>query len=117
MTHDQYVKLLPIYMSECEECLHELDEAILQLARNPADAMARERASRAAHTIAGNAAAVGHTPMIPDAQAIELICASSGFAGISPGMMRALMNARTALRRHLYDTPIRRIQVEAESVA
>lgn len=107
ITHEQYVRLMPLFISECEECIYELDEAILSLARNPADSAARTRAGRAAHTIAGNAAAMGHTVMLPDAQAIEMICASMGGGGVSPGMMRALMNARTALRRILAELPLR----------
>ena len=106
MNHDTYVRMLPVFVHETEECLYDMDEAILALSRNPADAIARQRLSRAAHTVAGNAAAIGYHAMLPDAQSIELTTAAIGVSGISTNGLSILIESRNKLRRLLAAMPV-----------
>ena len=52
----QYPYLLPVFLIEAEHCLSELAAAIAKLADNLDDEAAWRAASRAAHTLKGNAA-------------------------------------------------------------
>jgi len=52
----QYPHLLPVFLIEAEHCLAELAAAIAKLAENIDDEAAWHTASRAAHTLKGNAA-------------------------------------------------------------
>ena len=52
----QYPHLLPVFLIEAEHCLAELAAAVAKLADNLDDEAAWRAASRAAHTLKGNAA-------------------------------------------------------------
>lgn len=71
MDPELYHRLFPVFIAEALQNLDAMDEGLLQLDRNPGDADAIGRIARAAHTIKGNAAALGMRQMVVEAQRIE----------------------------------------------
>jgi chemotaxis protein histidine kinase CheA len=90
-------RLLPVFITEAGQCLDEIDEAVLALSKDLRDGAAREQLARAAHTIKGNAAALGLRSIVIEAQLLESWSRSAP-NDRAAGMPAALHGARTALR-------------------
>ena len=100
MDEDLYHKLLPVFIAEAARKLDDIDTAILDLQRVPGDAGALANLGRAAHTIKGNAAALGMRGMVVEAQRIEW-WAMDAPPSLSRVAVATLNNARGELRRLL----------------
>ena len=100
MDEQTYRRMLPVFVLETRQRLDDMDHAILALAREPGDTRARSVLLTAAHTIKGNASAMGLKWMTLEAQRIEL-WATLPSGGLTRGMLAGLNDARTALRAQL----------------
>ena len=103
MDDAMYQRLLPVFVTEVEQKLGEIGQAILDLAKNGDDEEARSRVARAAHTIRGNAATLGLRQMVIEAQHLELWSTSSVRQGMSSSTLSRLDETRAALRQLLDD--------------
>ena len=95
-----YERMMPVFLDEADGCLRTMDEAIEVITRDSTDANARMALARAAHTIKGNAAALGIRQMSQDAQRIEIwamLPATSLTVGMLAGLMTACESIRVAL--------------------
>lgn len=100
MTEELYERMLPIFLAEATHHLKEIDAAILLLAQHPDHEDARAVLGRSAHTIKGNAAALGMREMVLEAQRLEWWAADEQMHR-TPAGLAALHDARRALRRLL----------------
>ena len=67
-----YDRMLPLFLSEADACLCTMEQSVSILSVDSADPLARVALARAAHTIKGNAAALGLRQMTQEAQRIEI---------------------------------------------
>src|SRR5689334_19614459 len=64
-------RMLPVFLAEAEECAAAMEQAIDRLAADAFDREARNAMARAAHTIRGNADALGLRVMTDQAHRLE----------------------------------------------
>jgi chemotaxis protein histidine kinase CheA len=102
MTDELYERMLPIFLAEATHHINAIDAAILLLAQNPDHEDARASLGRSAHTIKGNAAALGMREMVMESQRLEWWAADATMHR-TPAGLAALHDARRALRRLLDD--------------
>lgn len=101
MDDAMYQRMLPVFVTEAEHKLDEVDEAILSLAKNGEDADARQLVALAAHTIRGNAATLGLRQMVIEAQHLELWATAPVRTGANASTLAHLHETRAVLRRLL----------------
>jgi len=101
MDDAMYQRMLPVFVTEAEHKLDEIDEAILTLARNTEDPAPRSRVAIAAHTIRGNASALGLRQMMIEAQHLELWATAPIRTGANGSTLAHLHETRAELRRLL----------------
>ena len=104
-----YDRMMPVFLEEAEGCLRAMDEAIAVITRDSTNATARMSLARAAHTIKGNAGALGIRQMAQDAQRIEIwamLPATSLTAAMLAGLATAIESIRAALNEIRLDVSL-----------
>jgi two-component system chemotaxis sensor kinase CheA len=91
---------LQVFLAETDELLQGLDEQLVRLERAGASPALLQEVFRAAHTIKGGAAAIGHTRMATLTHALETLLdrLRRGELGVSAALVDRLFEALDALR-------------------
>ncbi|MEE8363886.1 MAG: Hpt domain-containing protein, partial [Dehalococcoidia bacterium] len=91
---------LKVFLEETEEQLQLLDEDILKLERDGASDALVQEIFRAAHTIKGSAATIGHSSMTDVGHAAETLLEKlrNGALSVSTALINALLHSLDALR-------------------
>ena len=89
-----------LFLAEVDELLARLEEALVDLERAPDDQALLNEIFRAAHTIKGSSATIGHTRMAALTHAMEtrLDSVRKGSASVTPKLVEALLKALDVLR-------------------
>src|SRR5258708_14441043 len=90
----------PLFLSEVDELLQRFEESLVDLERVPEDAALLNEIFRAAHTIKGSSATIGHTRMAALTHAMEtrLDDIRKGNATVTPQLIEALLKAVDVLK-------------------
>jgi len=89
-----------LFLAEVDELLQRVEEALVDLERQPDDQALLQEIFRAAHTIKGSSATIGHTRMAALTHAMEtrLDDVRKGVAPVTPGLIEALLKALDVLK-------------------
>jgi two-component system chemotaxis sensor kinase CheA len=89
-----------LFLAECDELLQRVEESLVDLERAPADRALLNEIFRAAHTIKGSSATIGHTRMAELTHAMEtrLDDVRKGSAAVTPELIEALLKALDVLK-------------------
>src|SRR5579859_3614804 len=89
-----------LFLAEFDELLQRLEESLVELERAPADQALLNEIFRAAHTIKGSSATIGHTRMAALTHAMEtrLDDIRKGIASVTPQLIEALLKALDVLK-------------------
>lgn len=89
-----------VFLDEAEELLQAMEEGILQLEREPGNPEVVRAIFRAAHTLKGSSATLGHRPMAEVTHAMENLLdrLRQGQVHAGPGVVDALFAALDVLR-------------------
>jgi two-component system, chemotaxis family, sensor kinase CheA len=89
-----------LFLAEVDELLARLEEALVYLERAPDDEALLNEIFRAAHTIKGSSATIGHARMAALTHAMEtrLDSVRKGSASVTPELVEALLKALDVLR-------------------
>src|SRR5438445_7291689 len=90
----------PLFLAEVDELLQRVEEALIDLERAPDDQSLLHEIFRAAHTIKGSSATIGHTRMASLTHAMEtrLDDVRKGTAPVTPQLIEALLGALDVLK-------------------
>ena len=104
-----YDRMMPLFVREAEACLTTMERAIETLAADSSDSTARIELGRAAHTIKGNAAALGIRTMTQVAQRLEIwamLPATTLTDAMVAGLEAGIADLRTMVREVSTDIPV-----------
>src|SRR5579864_3176699 len=89
-----------LFLAEVDELLQRFEEALVVLEQAPDDQALLNEIFRAAHTIKGSAATIGHTRMAALTHAMEtrLDDLRKGTAAVTPQLIEALLKALDVLK-------------------
>src|SRR4051795_9854299 len=89
-----------LFLAEVDELLQRVEEALVDLERQPDDQVLLQDIFRAAHTIKGSSATIGHTRMAALTHAMEtrLDDVRKGVAPVTAGLIEALLKALDVLK-------------------
>ncbi len=89
-----------LFLAEVDELLQRTEEALVDLERSPDDAELLQEIFRAAHTIKGSSATIGHTRMASLTHVMEtrLDEVRKGVAPVTPGLIEALLTSLDVLK-------------------
>src|SRR5438067_4711640 len=89
-----------LFLAEVDELLQRVEESLVDLERAPDDQALLNEIFRAAHTIKGNSATIGHTRMTTLTHAMEtrLDDVRKGAAAVTPQLIEALLKALDVLK-------------------
>src|ERR687888_1803207 len=89
-----------LFLAEVDELLQRVEEALIDLERSPDDQSLLHEIFRAAHTIKGSSATIGHTRMASLTHAMEtrLDDVRKGTAPVTPELIEALLGALDVLK-------------------
>jgi two-component system chemotaxis sensor kinase CheA len=89
-----------LFLAEVDELLQRVEESLVDLERAPDDRALLNEIFRAAHTIKGSSATIGHTRMAALTHAIEtrLDDIRKGIAAVTPQLIEALLKAVDVLK-------------------
>src|SRR5258708_12220576 len=89
-----------LFLAEVDELLQHVEEALVDLERAPDDGAVLNEIFRAAHTIQGSSATIGHTRMAALTHAMEtrLDDVRKGVASVTPQLIEALLKALDVLK-------------------
>src|SRR3979409_1869325 len=89
-----------LFLAEVDELLQRVEEALVDLERAPDDQVLLQEIFRAAHTIKGSSATIGHTRMAALTHAMEtrLDDVRKGVAPVTPALIEALLKALDVLK-------------------
>ena len=89
-----------LYLAEVDELLQSVEESLVDLERAPDDHALLNEIFRAAHTIKGSSATIGHTRMAALTHAMEtrLDDVRKGIASVTPQLIEALLKAIDVLK-------------------
>jgi len=89
-----------LFLAECDELLQRVEESLVDLERAPDDQALLNEIFRAAHTIKGSSATIGHTRMAALTHAMEtrLDDVRKGVAPVTPALIEALLKALDVLK-------------------
>jgi len=89
-----------VFLAELDELLARVEEALVHLERAPHDQALLNEIFRAAHTIKGSSATIGHTRMAALTHAMEtrLDCVRKRTASVTPELIEALLRALDVLK-------------------
>src|SRR3979409_1092431 len=89
-----------LFLAEVDELLQRVEEALVDLERAPDDQVLLQEIFRAAHTIKGSSATIGHTRMAALTHAMEtrLDDVRKGVAPVTAGLIEALLKALDVLK-------------------
>jgi two-component system chemotaxis sensor kinase CheA len=89
-----------LFLAEVDELLQRVEESLVDLERQPDDQALLQEIFRAAHTIKGSSATIGHTRMAALTHAMEtrLDDVRKGVAPVTPGLIEALLKALDVLK-------------------
>lgn len=106
---------LPIFLSEADEHLQNLDSQLLLIERHDYDAETLQSAFRSAHTLKGMAGMIGHTRMVQMTHALETALDGfrKGTLSVSEGLIDLCLDAVDGLR-HLRDEVVNRAESEID---
>src|ERR671930_1406866 len=109
-----------LFLAEVDELLQRVEEALVDLERSPDDQGLLAEIFRAAHTIKGSSATIGHTRMAALTHAMEtrLDDVRKGVAPVTAELIEALLNALDVLKllRDVVET-LRMADVDVEAAA
>src|SRR5438445_11759641 len=90
----------PLFLAEVDELLQRVEESLVDLERAPDDQALLNEIFRAAHTIKGSSATIGHTRMAALTHAMEtrLDDIRKGAATVTPQLIEALLKAVDVLK-------------------
>ena len=86
-----------LFLAEVDELLQRVEESLVDLERAPGDQALLNEIFRAAHTIKGSSATIGHARMASLTHAMEtrLDDVRKGIATVTPQLIEALLKALT----------------------
>src|SRR6266699_1329274 len=89
-----------LFLAEVDELVQRVEESLVDLERAPDDRALLNEIFRAAHTIKGSSATIGHTRMAALTHAIEtrLDDVRKGIAAVTPQLIEALLKAVDVLK-------------------
>src|SRR6266487_45684 len=89
-----------LFLAEVDELLQRVEEALVDLERQPDDQRLLQEIFRAAHTIKGSSATIGHTRMAALTHAMEtrLDDVRKGVAPVTADLIEALLKALDVLK-------------------
>src|SRR5919204_1563020 len=89
-----------LFLAEVDELLQRVEEALVDLERQPDDQALLQEIFRAAHTIKGSSATIGHTRMAALTHAMEtrLDDVRKGIAPVTPDLIEGLLKALDVLK-------------------
>src|SRR5438309_2325398 len=89
-----------LFLAEFDELLQRVEESLVDLERAPDDQALLNEIFRAAHTIKGSSATIGHTRMAALTHAMEtrLDDIRKGIASVTPQLIEALLKALDVLK-------------------
>src|SRR5260370_1581220 len=89
-----------LFLAEVDELLQRVEESLVDLERAPEDRALLNEIFRAAHTIKGSSATIGHTRMAALTHAMEtrLDDIRKGIATVTPQLIEALLKAVDVLK-------------------
>src|SRR5438093_3744118 len=89
-----------LFLAEADELLQRVEESLVDLERAPDDQGLLNEIFRAAHTIKGSSATIGHTRMASLTHAMEtrLDDVRKGAASVTPQLIEALLKALDVLK-------------------
>src|SRR6185369_24588 len=89
-----------LFMAELDEMLQRTEESLVDLERRPDDQALLQEIFRAAHTIKGSSATIGHHRMAALTHAMEtrLDDVRKGIAPVTPSLIEALLKALDVLK-------------------
>jgi two-component system chemotaxis sensor kinase CheA len=89
-----------LFLAEVDELVQRVEESLVDLERAPDDQALLNEIFRAAHTIKGNSATIGHTRMAALTHAMEtrLDDVRKGAASVTPQLIEALLKALDVLK-------------------
>src|ERR1700716_2369451 len=89
-----------LFLAEVDELLQRVEESLVDLERAPDDQALLNEIFRAAHTIKGNSATIGHARMASLTHAMEtrLDDVRKGAASVTPQLIEALLKALDVLK-------------------
>src|SRR5438045_7779488 len=89
-----------LFLAEVDELLQRVEESLVDLERAPDDHSLVNEIFRAAHTIKGSSATIGHTRMAALTHAMEtrLDDVRKGIASVTPQLIEALLKALDVLK-------------------
>src|ERR671926_476407 len=89
-----------LFLAEVDELLQRVEESLVELERTPDNQALLNELFRAAHTIKGSSATIGHTRMAALTHAIEtrLDDIRKGIAPVTPELVEALLKALDVLK-------------------
>ena len=89
-----------LFLAEVDELLQRVEESLVDLERAPDDQALLNEIFRAAHTIKGSSATIGHTRMAALTHAMEtrLDEVRKGAASVTPQLIEALLKALDVLK-------------------
>src|SRR6266851_3096831 len=89
-----------LFLAEVDELLQRVEESLVDLESTPDDQDLLQEIFRAAHTIKGNSATIGHTRMAALTHAMEtrLDDVRKGAASVTPQLIEALLKALDVLK-------------------
>src|SRR3954465_15324509 len=104
-----YDRMMPLFVLETEGCLTTMERSIVTLAADSADAAARIELGRAAHTIKGNAAALGMRSMTQVGQRLQIsamLPATTLTGAMVSGLDSGIADLRAMVREVSADLPV-----------
>src|SRR5207248_8581956 len=104
-----------LFLAEVDELLQRVEESLVDLERAPDDQALLNEIFRAAHTIKGSSATIGHTRMAALTHAMEtrLDDVRKGAASVTPQLIEALLKALDVLKA-LRDEVETRVTVDVD---
>src|SRR5438093_4793877 len=109
-----------LFLAEVDELLQRVEESLVDLERAPDDRALLNEIFRAAHTIKGSSATIGHTRMTALTHAMEtrLDDVRKGVASVTPQLIEALLQALDVLKLLRDEVEIRvAADVDVDAVA
>src|SRR5215207_1334077 len=109
-----------LFLTEVDELLQRVEESLVDLERAPDDQALLNENFRAAHTIKGSSATIGHMRMAMLTHAMEtrLDDVRKGVAPVTPQLIEALLNALDVLKLLRDEVETREAaQVDVEAAA
>ncbi len=104
-----------LFLAEVDELIQRVEEALVDLERAPGDQELLQEIFRAAHTIKGSSATIGHTRMASLTHVMEtrLDEVRRGVAPVTPGLVEALLTSVDVLKL-LHDEVATRQEAEVD---